>query len=75
MVFDVDFENFKDSKKFMFTNPFILTITEKSGLISYFQTYISQNSELNFVRENDDDAFCQFIAYHLDVKRDISKDK
>ena len=75
MVFDVDFENFKDSKRFMFTNPFILTITEKSGLISYFQTYISQNSELNFVRENDDDAFCQFITYHLDVKRDISKDK
>ena len=75
MVFDVDFENFKDEKKFMFTNPFILTITETSGLVSYFQTYISQNSELNFVRENDDDAFCQFITYHLDVSRDISKDK
>ena len=75
MVFDVDFENFKDAKKFMFTNPFILTITQTSGLISYFQTYISDYAELNFVRENDDDAFSQFIIYHLDVKRDVSKDK
>lgn len=75
MVFDVDFENFKDEKKFMFTNPFILTITETSGLVSYFQTFISKNAELNFVKENDDDAFCQFITYHLDVSRDISKDK
>lgn len=74
-VFDVDFENFKDVKSFMFSNPFLLTITEKSGLISYFQTCVSQNAELNFVRENDDDAFCQFITYHLDVKRDIVKDK
>lgn len=75
MVFDTDFENFENEKKFMFTNPFIMTITETSGLISYFQTFISKNAELNFVKENDDDAFCQFITYHIDVSRDISKDK
>lgn len=75
MVFDVDFENFPDARPFMFTNPFITTITETTGLVSYFQTFISKNAELNFVRENDTDAFAQFIAYHLDVSRDISKDK
>ena len=27
------------------------------------------------MKENDDDAFSQFITYHLDVSRDISKEK
>jgi hypothetical protein len=75
MVFDVDFENFPDARSFMFTNPFIITITKTTGLVSYFQSYISKSAEMNFVKENDADAFAQFIAYHLDVTRDVSKDK
>lgn len=74
-VFDTNFENFKFKRKFMFTNPFIMTVTENTGLISYYQTFISKDAILDFVNQNDDDAFVQFIAYTFHMNRDISKDK
>ena len=52
-----------------------MTIMKDTGLISYYQTFISQDSILEFVKENDDDAFTQFITYTLHVDRDVSKEK
>lgn len=74
-VLTTDFENFEYMEDFMFTNPFIMTIMKDTGLISYYQTFISQDSILEFVKENDDDAFTQFITYTLHVDRDVSKEK
>lgn len=74
-LFNTDVEDFPEKRDFMFTNPFITTITKDSGLISYYQSFISQDLILDFVDENDDDAFVQFVTYTLHIDRDITSDK
>ena len=74
-LFNTDVEEFAKGKKFLFTNPFIITIQKETGLISYYQSFISQKCLLDFEDENDDDAFIQFVTYNLEVTRDIVKDK
>ena len=74
-IFNTDVEEFAKNWKFLFTNPFIITIQKDTGLISYFQSFISQRSLLDFVDENDDDAFIQFVTYTLQVERDITDEK
>lgn len=74
-LFNTDVEEFAKGRKFLFTNPFIITIQKETGLISYYQSFISQKCLLDFVDENDDDAFIQFVTYNLEVTRDIVKDK
>lgn len=74
-VFNTDVEEFAKTQEFMFTNPFIMTIAKDTGLISFYQSFISQDATLDFVKENDDDAFVQFVTYTLHVERDITSDK
>lgn len=74
-IFNTDIEEYAKTQKFMFTNPFITTIAKDTGLISYYQSFISQDAVLDFVKENDDDAFVQFISYTFHIERDITSDK
>lgn len=74
-LFNTDVESFAEKKDFMFTNPFILTIAKDTGLISYYQSFISQACIVDFVDENDDDAFVQFVTYTFRVERDITSEK
>ena len=74
-IFNTDIEEYAKTQKFMFTNPFIMTIAKDTGLISYYQSFISQDAVLDFVKENDDDAFVQFISYTFHIERDITSDK
>lgn len=74
-IFNTDVEKFAQTQSFMFTNPFIMTVAKDTGLISYYQSFISQDAVLDFVKENDDDAFIQFISYTIHIERDITSDK
>lgn len=74
-IFNTNIEEIAATKDFMFTNPFIMTIAKETGLISYYQSFISQDATLDYVKENDDDAFVQFITYTFHLERDITADK
>ena len=74
-IFNTNVEEYAKTQKFMFTNPFIMTIAKDTGLISYYQSFISQDAVLDFVKENDDDAFVQFISYTFHIERDITSEK
>ena len=74
-VFNCDVEEQAAKHKFLFTNPFITTISKEGGLISYYQSFVNQHATLDFVTENDDDAFCQFITATLNVERDVTAEK
>lgn len=74
-IFNTNVEEYAKTQKFMFTNPFIMTIAKDTGLISYYQSFISQDAVLDFVKENDDDSFVQFISYTFHIERDITAEK
>lgn len=74
-IFDGITEKSVTGKDFAFTNPFLIQITKDTGLVGYYLTYIQQSLELDFMQQNDDDAFTQFIAFTLHVNRNIGKDR
>lgn len=74
-VFDDDFESKIVGRSFVFTNPFLTSITKTSGLVAYYLTHISTDHLLDFMKQNDDDTFVQFITYTLHVNREIGTEK
>lgn len=74
-VFDPNISEIAKKHKFLFTNPFLLSITKSCGLVGFYMTAVDQTSTLDFINENDPDAFTQFITYNLKVNRDISNTK
>lgn len=74
-IFDGNTEEVVAGKDFVFTNPFLIQITKDTGLVGYYLSYINHSYTLDFVSQNDDDAFVQFITYNVHVNRNIGKDK
>lgn len=74
-IFNTNVESFAESRDFMFTNPFIVSIAKDTGFVSYYQPFISHGSIVDFTNQNDDDAFVQFVTYTLFVDRDIEEEK
>lgn len=74
-VFNENIEEIATHYKFLFTNPFLMSITKSSGLIGYYMTAVSQDSVLDFMDQNDADAFVQFITYTLHLNRKMSDDR
>lgn len=73
-VFNENIAEIAKNYKFLFTNPFLMSITKSSGLIGYYMTAVSQDSVLDFMDQNDADAFIQFITYTLHLSRKMSDD-
>jgi predicted RNA-binding Zn-ribbon protein involved in translation (DUF1610 family) len=74
-VFNTDVETYAATVDFLFTNPYIITVAEDSGLVSYYQSFINNNSALDYVSENSGQSFVQFITYTLNVSRDVADEK
>ena len=72
-IFKTDLSNYDTN--FLFTNPFIITVEKDTGIVSYYQSFISQDATLDFLKENTDGSFVQFITYTLHVSRDVSASK
>lgn len=71
-IFNTDVESFAVGRDFLFVNPFITTIAKDTGLVSYYQSYVSNNTMLDYVSENSGQTFDQFITYTIQVDRDMS---
>lgn len=74
-IFDGNVEEMISGRSFVFTNPFLTSITKSSGLVGYYLTHISEDYIVDFCSQNDDDAFIQFITYTLHVSREIGREK
>ena len=73
-IYDDDIDKIGQSYEFLFTNLFLTSITKQTGLIGMYLTYIDQDVTTDFISQNDNDAFMQFITYTLHVKREMSRD-
>lgn len=60
--------------EFLFSNPFLMSITKNPGLINYFLTIINQTSLLDFIEYNESTPL-QFIINQLSVYRDLTREK
>ena len=74
-VFDDNFEEKIQGIDFVFTNPFLTSITKSTGSVGYYLTNIDNECLVDFIAQNDDDAFMQFVTYTLKVSRKIGKEK
>lgn len=74
-IFNTDVESFSKTKDFLFVNPFITTVAKDTGLVSYYQSYVTNNRFLDYVNENSGATYSQFVTYTLHVDRDLSVEK
>ena len=74
-IYDSEIETISQNYEFLFTNLFLTSITKATGLIGMYLTYINQDSTMDFISQNDSDAFIQFITYTLHVTRNMGDDK
>ena len=73
-IYNSNIERIASEYDFLFTNLFLTSITKSSGLIGMYLTYINHDSTMDFISQNDNDAFMQFITYTLHVRRSIEND-
>ena len=74
-VFDTEeIESRITKDMFIYTNPFLMTITKYPGLVNYYLTVINQNSLLDFINYNIE---CpnQFIINQARVERLLTREK
>jgi len=72
-VFDIDeIENGIADNKFVYANPFLMSITKKPGIVSYYLTIINQTSLLDFINYNVNVPL-QFIANTAIFERPLSR--
>lgn len=60
--------------KFLFSNPFLMSITKNPGLLNYYLTVINQTSLLDFIEYNESTPL-QFIINQVNVCRNLEKDR
>lgn len=59
---------------FLFSNPFLMSITKNPGLLNYYLTVINQTSLLDFIEYNEQTPL-QFIINQVNVYRNLEKDR
>lgn len=74
-IFNTNVEEFSKGRDFLFVNPFVTTIAKDTGLVSYYQSYVSNSVMMDYQAENSGQTFEQFITYTLHVERDISLER
>lgn len=56
---------------FVYTNPFLISVTKKPNLVGIYQTIVNQTSTLDFI-SSDTNSFTQFITSKVNIKRGLS---
>lgn len=74
-IFNTDVEEYAKTVDFLFTNPYIITIARDVGLVNYYQSFINNNTVLDYVKENSGQTFVQFISQTIKVERNVTSDK
>lgn len=57
---------------FVYTNPFLISMTKRPNLIGLYQTLMNQTAILDYISSNDN-TFTQFITSKVTVKRGLSE--
>lgn len=74
-VFDTEeIESRITKDMFIYSNPFLMTVTKYPGLVNYYLTVINQNSLLDFINYNIE-VPNQFIINQARVERILAKEK
>lgn len=74
-VFDIDeIEENITRDMFVYSNPFLMTITKYPGLVNYYLTIINQTSLLDFTHFNQENSM-QFIVNQANFERPLNKEK
>lgn len=59
---------------FVFTNPFLISMTKSPSLIGLYQTIINKSAKLDFIYANSE-SFEQFISSNVNVKRGLDRNQ
>lgn len=78
-VFDTDpkvLQEYDDpqNKKFLYVNPFLIRFKKDPNIINMYLPFMDEQVLLDFTNQNED-AFVQFISYHVDISRKFEKTK
>lgn len=74
-VFDTDeIEYIESGNNFLFSNPFLITITKHPGMVNYYLTIINQTATVDFIDYNIDTPL-QFIMQSCILTRPLDKGK
>lgn len=60
-----------DNNGFVYTNPFMISVTKSPNLVGLYKTITNQTAILDYVSSNND-SFTQFITSKINVKRGLS---
>lgn len=67
-------EKIKKENKFVYTNPFLISVTKSPNLVGLYLTIANQTASVDFLDQNLD-VFDQFILTRLTVKRKLEIDR
>lgn len=74
MAYETDKLNeFMKDNLFVYTNPFLISMTKSPNLIGIYKNIVNQVSILDFISSNDD-SFTQFITSKITLTRGLEKD-
>lgn len=74
-MFDTDkLEELRSTTDFLYTNPFLISVTKSPNLVGLYLTVINQTSAVDFLDQNLD-VFDQFIITRLTVNRELEQER
>ena len=78
-VFDSDPKILQDyddpqNRKFLYINPFLIRFKKDPNIVNMYLPFMDEQVLLDFTDQNED-AFVQFITYHVDITRKFEKTK
>ena len=74
-IFDTDkIDELKKKHKFLYVNPFLLSVTKTPNLVGSYITIINENVAVDFLDQNLS-VFDQFIITNLTAKRDLDGER
>lgn len=68
-----DVQKLMEQYPFIYTNPFLISMSKNPNLIGLYNTLVNQNVQLDYVSANDD-SFMQFITSKIEVTRTLEED-
>ena len=74
-MFDTNkLEELRESTNFLYTNPFLISVTKSPNLVGLYLTVINQTAAVDFLDQNLD-VFDQFIITRLTVNRELEQER
>lgn len=69
-----DIDGIKETHQFLYTNPFLISVSKTPNLVGLYLTIINQTSAVDFLNQNLD-VFDQFIVTRVTVHRKLEEER